>query len=190
MDPDEPPLNPFTKPQITTCSIASALGLAWIINDPVSKISEGSINVFGFLDGKIPGLDGPSLAILTGVALFIAILVMRIPKYVKVVRDRMMAVMFFAFITIFFWAIFEQAPGSLTIFARDFTNRVLEGNSAVIFKVVNSLMTIIPLIIINYAMFQLFKKTFKKYALSNIFLSISFVIIWGIADMDVIHGVH
>src|SRR5690606_41156014 len=47
--------------------------------------------------------------------------------------------MFFAFITIFFWAIFEQAPNSLTIFARDYTQRVLEGNSALVFKIVNSL---------------------------------------------------
>ena len=46
----------------------------------------------------------------------------------------MLAVIFFAFITIFFWALFEQAPGSLTIFARDYTQRVLEGNSAFIFK--------------------------------------------------------
>ena len=56
----------------------------------------------------------------------------------------MMAVIFFAFVTIFFWAIFEQAPSSLTIFARDYTQRVLEGNSAFTFKIVNSLMTIIP----------------------------------------------
>lgn len=181
LDPNEPALNPFTKAQLTLAGIAAFLGLAWIINDPVSKISEGSINMFGFLDGISSAVSGSSIAILTGLILFIAILIMRIPKYEKVVRDRMMAVMFFAFITIFFWAIFEQAPGSLTIFARDYTNRVLEGNSAMIFKVVNSLMTIIPLLIINYAMFQLFRKTFAKYALSNIFLSISFVIIWGIA---------
>ena len=180
-DPDQPPLNPFTKPQIALGVIAAILGLAWIINDPVAKISEGSMNVFGFLDGAVPWFDGATLAILTGVILFVAILVMRIPKYVKVVRDRMLAVVFFCFITIFFWAIFEQAPGSLTIFANDYTNRILEGNSALIFKVVNTLMTIIPLLIINFAMFQLFKKTFEKYALSNIFLSISFVIIWGIA---------
>ncbi|NNF20384.1 MAG: peptide MFS transporter [Saprospiraceae bacterium] len=181
LGPDEPALNPFTRTQVILAAIAAFLGFSWIINDPVSKISDGSINMFGFLDGLIPNLSGSSIAIITGVLLFLAILVLRIPKYENVVRDRMLAVMFFAFITIFFWAIFEQAPGSLTIFARDYTNRVLEGNSAMIFKVVNSLMTIVPLLIINFAMFQLFRKTFSKYALSNIFLSISFVIIWGIA---------
>ena len=180
-DGEDSKLNPFTKPQIAIAGIAAFLGLSWIINDPVSKISEGSINMVGFLDNVIGGLSGSTLMIFTALVLFIILLIIRIPKYARVTRDRMIAVMFFAFITIFFWAIFEQAPGSLTIFARDYTNRVLVGNSAVIFKVVNSLMTIIPLLIINYALFQLFKKTFSKYKLSNIFLSISFVIIWCIA---------
>jgi len=42
-------------------------------------------------------------------------------------------------------------------------------------------MTIIPLGIITYVLGMLFKKTFEKYAISNIILSTSFVIIWGIA---------
>jgi len=92
----------------------------------------------------------------------------------------MIAVMFFCFVTIFFWAIFEQAPGSLTIFARDYTDRILEGGAGTTFKIVNSLMAIIPLIILNYALYQLFRKTVGKYALSNVFLTISFIIIWAI----------
>jgi POT family proton-dependent oligopeptide transporter len=127
------------------------------------------------------GVEGSNVAILTALALFILLLVIRIPKYDRITRDRMLAVMFFAFVTIFFWAIFEQAPSSLTIFARDYTQRVLEGNSAFIFKIVNTLMTIIPLGIITWVLWLLFKKTFSKYALSNIFLAISFIIIWTIA---------
>jgi POT family proton-dependent oligopeptide transporter len=180
-DDEDSQLNPYTNFELGLAGLAAFLGLAWIINDPVSKISEGAINVVGFLDGVVGGISGSNLMILTALILFIIILILRIPRYARVTRDRMLAVMFFAFITIFFWAIFEQAPGSLTIFARDYTNRLLTGDSAMIFKVVNSLMTIIPLLIINYALFQLFKKTFKKYALANIFLSTSFVIIWAIA---------
>ena len=41
-------------------------------------------------------------------------------------------------------------------------------------------MTIIPLGVITWVLGSLFKKTFAKYALSNIILSLSFVIIWGI----------
>jgi len=174
----EPKLNPFTKVQLSIIVLAAALGLAWILNDPVAKISEGSYNLFDF---SLFGLDGPTFIILLALILFILLLVIRLPKYDKITRDRMLAVMFFAFITIFFWAIFEQAPSSLTIFARDYTQRVLEGNSAMIFKVVNSLMTLIPLAIITSVLWKLFKQTFSKYAKSNIFLATSFVIIWAIA---------
>ena len=175
---DEPKLNPFTSGQLTLIAIAGVLGLSWILNDPVAKISEGAYNLFDF---SLFGMEGSNLAILSALVIFILLLVIRIPKYDKITRDRMIAVIFFAFITIFFWAIFEQAPSSLTIFARDYTQRVLEGNAAFIFKIVNSLMTIIPLGIITWVLWLLFKKTFSKYALSNIFLAISFIIIWGIA---------
>jgi POT family proton-dependent oligopeptide transporter len=175
---DEPKLNPFSTLQLGLIAIAGVLGISWIFNDPISKISEGAYNLFDF---NLYGVEGSNVAILTALALFILLLVIRIPKYDRITRDRMLAVMFFAFVTIFFWAIFEQAPSSLTIFARDYTQRVLEGNSAFIFKIVNTLMTIIPLGIITWVLWLLFKKTFSKYALSNIFLAISFIIIWTIA---------
>ncbi|MBT8259211.1 MAG: MFS transporter, partial [Bacteroidia bacterium] len=92
--------------------------------------------------------------------------------------DKMIAIAFFSFLIIFFWAIFEQAPGTLTIFAKDYTNRVLTGNSSLIFLIVNTLVCIVPLAIINWVLVKLFKQTFKNYSLSNIILSISFVIIW------------
>ena len=175
---DEPKLNPFTSLQLGLIAIAGVLGISWIFNDPISKISEGAYNLFDF---NMFGMEGSNVAILTALSLFVLLLVIRIPKYDRITRDRMLAVMFFAFITIFFWAIFEQSPSSLTIFARDYTQRVLEGNSAFIFKIANTLMTIIPLGIITWVLWLLFKKTFSKYALSNIFLAISFIIIWAIA---------
>jgi len=175
---NEPKLNPFTSLQLGLIAIAGLLGISWIFNDPISKISEGAYNLFDF---SMFGVEGSNLSILSALGLFVLILVIRIPKYDKITRDRMLAVMFFAFITIFFWAIFEQAPSSLTIFARDYTQRVLEGNSALIFKVVNTLMTVIPLGIITWVLWLLFKKTFAKYTVSNIFLAISFVIIWAIS---------
>jgi len=174
----EPKLNPFTNVQLFLIAAAAILGLSWILNDPVSKISEGEYNLFDF---NLFGLDGSNVIILLALLLFILLLVIRLPKYDKITKERMLAVMFFAFITIFFWAIFEQAPSSLTIFARDYTQRVLEGSSAFSFKVVNSLMTIIPLGIITWVLLQLFKKTFKTYAASNIVLGVSFLIIWAIA---------
>ncbi|AUS05926.1 peptide MFS transporter [Pseudotamlana carrageenivorans] len=98
----------------------------------------------------------------------------------NVQRDRYIVVGILAFFTIFFWAAFEQAGGSMTIFAADYTDRVLEGNAANIFRVANTLLTVVPLLIITYVLWQLFRITFSKYALSNFFLGTSFVIIWGI----------
>ncbi len=98
----------------------------------------------------------------------------------KIQRDRYIVVAILAFFTIFFWAAFEQAGGSMTIFANDYTNRLLEGNSANIFRVANTLLTVVPLLIITYVLWKLFLITFSKYALSNIFLGTSFVIIWAI----------
>ncbi|UMB55427.1 peptide MFS transporter [Lutibacter sp. A64] len=93
-------------------------------------------------------------------------------------RDRYIVVGILAFFTIFFWAAFEQAGGSMTIFAKDYTNRILEGGAANVFRIANTLLTVVPLAIITYVLLQLFKITFKKYALSNTFLGLSFAIIW------------
>ena len=101
-------------------------------------------------------------------------------KKSKITRDRLIVIGIFAFFTIFFWWAFEQAGGSMTIFAADYTDRILEGNGALIFKVFNTLLTVIPMLIITWVLAMLFKQTFGKYALSNIFLGISFVIIWAI----------
>ncbi|WP_281297466.1 peptide MFS transporter [Flavobacterium limnophilum] len=168
--------NPFTPIQLGLIAIMASLGLLWILNAPVSKISGGKIDVFGFL-----GENGNSIAILTALVLFIILLAYRFTQYSKITKEKLMAVTFFAFLTIFFWAIFEQSPNSLTIFAADYTNRVLEGNWSVIFLVVNSLITILPLAIITWVLTLLFKQTFKKYTLAAIILSASFVIIWTIA---------
>jgi len=168
----------FTTWQNAVIVICSVLGLTWILNQPATKISNGSFNL---LDFELFGLDGNSATILFALALFVVLLVYRLTLYSKITREKMLAVTFFAFLTIFFWGIFEQAPGTLTIFARDYTNRVLEGDAGFIFKVVNSLMTLIPLAIITWVLILLFKQTFKKYPFSNVFLGLSFLIIWAIA---------
>jgi proton-dependent oligopeptide transporter, POT family len=168
--------NPFTHWQLGIIALSAILGLLWILNDPASKISGGKVNIFAFL-----GQNGNSIAIVTALVLFLILLVYRFTQYSIITRQKLIAVTFFAFLTIFFWAIFEQSPNSLTIFANDYTNRVLEGNWSVAFLVMNSLITILPLAIITYVLFLLFQKTFKNYAVANLILSTSFVILWAIA---------
>ena len=100
--------------------------------------------------------------------------------FTKVERDRISVVGIFAVFTIFFWWAFEQAGGSMTIFAADYTDRSLEGSAATTFKIINTIITVVPMVVITAVIVMLFKQTFEKYALSNIVLGLSFVIIWGI----------
>jgi len=165
--------NPFSKLDLILITVISVVGLIWTINDPISKIT-GS-NLFNF---QVGSLTGSNFAILIALLLFIFLLIKRISQYTSVVRDKMIAIVILAFITIFFWASFEQAGGSMTLFARDFTDRVLDGNSKIVFNVVNTLITIIPLTIITYVLLKLFNQTFKKFALGNLILAGGFVLIW------------
>lgn len=169
---------PFTSWQYVIILVSSVLGLTWILNEPASLITQGSVN---FLNFELFGISGNSVTILFALFLFIILLVYRLSQYTKITREKMLAVTFFAFLTIFFWGIFEQAPGTLTIFAKDYTNRILVGSSGFTFKIVNTLMTIIPLSIITWVLFLFFKQTFEKYAKANLYLGFSFLIIWAIA---------
>lgn len=167
---------PFTKWQLGLILIMVVLGLSWIINAPVTTISGGELNMFSFL-----GDNGNNIAILTALGLFIVLLVYRFTQYSKITREKLIAVSFFALLSVVFWAIFEQSPGTLTIFANDYTDRTLDGTSANVFRIVNALMTVIPLGIITWVLYLLFKQTFAKYKWSNLILSFSFLIVWCIA---------
>ncbi len=167
--------NPFPVWQLVIIAITSLIGLLWLINSPASKISGGSFNMFPFELGTMSGND---FMIVLALVLFVVLLVYRITQYSKITRDKMIAISFFCFLIIFFWAIFEQSPGTLTIFANDYTNRVLTGNASLTFLVINTLVSLVPLAIINWVLYLLFKRTFKKYSLANIILAFSFVIIW------------
>ena len=96
----------------------------------------------------------------------------------KIIYDRLAVIVIFSFCVIFFWWAFEQAGGSMTIFASDYTNRILEGGGALLFKIFNSLITVVPMLIITYIVYLLSLNTFSTYKLSSIFLIISFFIIW------------
>lgn len=99
----------------------------------------------------------------------------------KVTRDRIFVIGVLAFFTIFFWMAFEQAGGSMTIFAGDYTDRILTGGAASAFTIINTILIIVPLIIVTWVLGMLFKQTFSHYPISNLMLGISFAAIWGIA---------
>jgi len=177
-DENNDKLNPFPFWQLALIGLMTILGLVWIIFEPAKIITNGALDVFNF---EVMGLSGNNFTILIAILLFLFLLVYRLMNYSQITKEKMIAVSFFAFLTIFFWAIFEQSPGTLTIFANDYTNRILEGNAGLIFKIVNAAIVVVPLGIITWVLLLLFRQTFSKYAVANLVLASSFVIIWGIA---------
>jgi len=166
-------LNPFTMFDKVLMILAAVGGLLYLFNDPLEKI--GGINMLPF---EFIGLSGSNLVVLAALVLFLALLITRISRYIPLVRDRIIAVSIFGLFTVFFFSFFEQSLGSMTLFARDYTNRTLVGDSAMIFKIVDALLTTVPLIIITWVLILLAKKTFAKIGLSNIFLAIAFAGLW------------
>ncbi|WP_027137198.1 peptide MFS transporter [Gaetbulibacter saemankumensis] len=168
--------NPFTLLDKILIVVCAVIGLGYAINDPMSKIA----NLDMFSAFKMGDVEGQYVAVLIGLVLFLFLVIGRILRYTAVVRDRMLAFIIFAFFTVFFWMSFEQGASSLVLFARDNVDRVLEGNSALTFNVINGLLTVIPLLIITYVLYDLWKKTFKKIPYSNIVLVVCFLAMWSI----------
>lgn len=174
---EEEKRNPFTMIDKVLIAVCAIIGVGYAINDPLSKIA--GTDLFSAL--QIGGIDGQYVAILGALGLFLILVVSRISRYTKIVRDRMIAFIIFAFFTVFFWMSFEQGASSLVIFARDSIQRELIGSAATIYNVVNALLTIVPLAIITWVLFLLAKRTGKVIPGSNVVLIICFLGVWGIA---------
>ena len=177
--PEGDRLNPFQMFDKILIGLFAILSIIWIFNDPLSQI--GGYNL---LPGGAHG-SAANWTILGALLLFFIVLVKRLTQYTPMVRDRLIAVAIFAFFTVFFWASFEQAAGTLPIFAQDYTQRALTGSSASMFKIIDLLVTVIPLLIITWVLGRLFKNTFSRISLSNIILAFSFIIVWCIVGYKI-----
>ncbi len=166
-------LNPFTTVDKILIVISALGGLLYLFNDPLSKI--GNINLLPF---EIGSLDGSNVTILVALVLFLFLIISRMSRYNPIVRDKIIAVSIFGIFTVFFFGAFEQSLGSMTLFARDYTARALTGNSALTFKIIDTVLTIVPLAIITWVLYLLFKKTFSKIPYSNMVLAATFAFLW------------
>ncbi|GAA4886628.1 hypothetical protein GCM10023311_07400 [Flaviramulus aquimarinus] len=166
-------LNPFTTLDKILIVLSALGGLLYLFNDPMSKI--GNINMLPF---NLGGLDGSSATVLIALILFLYLIISRMSRYDAIIRDKIIAVSIFGIFTVFFFGAFEQSLGSMTLFARDYTARALTGNSALIFKIIDTILTIVPLAIITWVLYLLFKKTYSKIPYSNIVLGATFVFLW------------
>lgn len=173
--------NKFTVVDKALIVITSIIGLLYLIDDPVSKITDGAVHLlpekFIF---PVETLTGPLVILLIGFVLFLYLVISRISRYDRVLRDRMIAVIIFAFFTVLFFIPFEQAATSMVIFARDYTDRIMTGNAALVFNIFNTLLTIIPLLIVTWVLVLLKRQTFKKIPGSNIVLAVCFAFMWGL----------
>lgn len=108
------------------------------------------------------------------------VVVAQVEDAAHVVRDRLIAICIFSTFTIVFWMMFEQAGGSMTIFASDYTNRALEGSTGLLFKVANMLLLVVPTMILTWVLYLLIRATSSRYLRSSLFLGACFIAIWGL----------
>ncbi|RRO15284.1 peptide MFS transporter [Flavobacteriaceae bacterium 14752] len=168
--------NPFTTLDKVLIVLSAIIGLGYAVNDPLSKIA----NYDMFSWAETTSISGQYVVVLIGLGLFLFLVISRILRYAGVVRDRMIAFIIFAFFTVFFWMSFEQGASSLIIFARDFVDRTLSGDAAIAYNVINTALTVIPLLIITYVLYMLSKRSFAKIPGSNIVLAITFIGVWAL----------
>ncbi len=169
--------NPFTLVDNILIVVVSVLGLLYAFNDPLSK--NHIYDLFTWMDTSF--MRGQNLVALVALLLFVYLLVSRILRYDRIVRNRMFAVMSLAFFIIFFFITFEQAPSSLIIVARDYVDRSLSGEGLLVFNIINALLMLIPLLIISFVLIRLAMVTWKLIPLTNIVLFVCFLLIWGVA---------
>lgn len=174
IEEEEKTKNPFSIKDYILIGFVSIVGLLYAFNDPLSQ--NGVVDIFKSLD--TPFLRGQNIVALIALVAFIYLVVSRILRYGKIIRDRMFAVILLAFFLMFFFMSFEQGATSLVLVARDYVDRSLTGTSLMVFNVINTCLTIIPLAIISWVLYLLAKATWKKIALSNIVLFICFGAIW------------
>ena len=168
--------NPFTLVDNVLIVLVSTLGLLYAFNDPLSK--NHIYDLFAWVDTSL--MRGQNLVALIALLLFVYLLVSRILRYDRIVRNRMFAVMSLAFFIIFFFITFEQAS-SLIIVARDYVDRSLSGDGLLVFNIINALLMLIPLLIISFVLIRLAMVTWKLIPLTNIVLFVCFLLIWGVA---------
>jgi POT family proton-dependent oligopeptide transporter len=178
--PDEKIKNPFTTVDIILSIVVFILGISYAFNDPISK-NLPHLDIFQSMNIPLSGgkvFRGQNIVIIVTLLLFFGLMVSRILRYGKVVRDRMFAVIILAVSLLFFFMSFEQGASSLVIVARDYIDRSLEGNSLLIYNIVNTLLTVIPLSVISWVLLKLCRVTWSKISVSNIVLLICFALIW------------
>ena len=99
----------------------------------------------------------------------------------SVVADRLKAILVLSFFTIFFWFAFEQAGGSMTVFAADYTDRSLSGAAGLSFKIINTAMTLVPLALLSWLLLRMVRQTGGRVWPAHLALGAAFAALWGLS---------
>lgn len=179
---------PFTKVDLTTAAIGGFFVITWIVDGVFSAITRGThfLTEDLFSIGSM-SVDLSQIFFVISLLTFIKLGLSRLVRYEVVERDRLKVIFLIAFFVIFFWASFEQAGTTLTVFAKDYTNRILEGNWGLIYKIIDLILSFTPMIILTAFIYKLFKAIWKTNPLTIVFTSISFLIIWYLVIIRVLN---
>ena len=179
---------PFTKNDSIMAAIGGFFVVTWIIDGVYSAITRGTHflpeNLFSIGSTSI---DMSQVFFVLSLIVFVRLGLSRLVRFEKVEKDRLIVIFLIAFFVIFFWASFEQAGTTLTVFAKDYTNRMLAGNWGLIYKIIDLILSFTPMIILTGFIYKLFKAIWKTNPLTIIFTSISFLIIWYLVIIRVLN---
>jgi POT family proton-dependent oligopeptide transporter len=173
---------PFTETDKILAGAGVLLALTWVVHGLYNVISGGSyflpLNIYTLnFSGNQIHIDLTTIFFFLSIIILIILGLSRLKRYEPVERDRLTVIFIIAFFVIAFWASFEQAGTTMNIFARDYTNRVLSDHWAMIYKIIDTIISIAPMLVLSYVIFGLAYKM-NKYPLTVIFTTISFIIIW------------
>ncbi len=179
---------PFTQKDMRMIILGGFFAITWIVDGVFSAITRGTHflteNLFSI--GSM-SVDLSQIFFTLSLIIFITTGLSRLNRFEIVERDRLKVIFIIAFFVIFFWASFEQAGTTLNVFAKDFTNRMLEGNWSIIYKIIDTILSFTPMIILTGFIYKLFKAIWKTNPLTIIFTSISFIIIWYLVIVRVLN---
>jgi len=179
---------PFTKIDLNTTFIGGFFAVTWVVDGIYSVVTRGIhflpedvFSVFGF------SIDLSQIFFTLSLLIFIKLGLSRLVRYEIIERDRLKVIFIIAFFVIFFWASFEQAGTTLTVFAKDYTNRILDGNWGLIYKIIDLILSSTPMIILTAFIYKLWKAIWATNPLTIVFTSISFLIIWYLVIIRVLN---
>ncbi len=181
---------PFTQTDKLLAFSAIILAVIWVVHGVYEVIMGGShflpVDVYSVvIQGETYSLDSTTFMFFLSLILLVVLGLSRLRRFEPVERDRLTVIFIIAFFVIAFWASFEQAGTTMNVFAKNYTQRTLTEHWAVIYKIIDTLISLIPMFVLTYVIVQLAKRIWNRYPLTIVFTSVSFLIIWFLVILRV-----